>query len=85
MIWPKANVLSGVTMQILARQLKARGIPQQTREIHQSETDRLSAVVMNSWTPAIPIAHIGAHQLENDPAFARVLHDAYVTEPPVQV
>lgn len=84
-IWPKADVLSGVTMQILARQLKARGIPQQAREIHQSETDQLSAVVMNSWTPAIPITHIGEHQLENDPAFARFLHDAYATEPPVQV
>lgn len=85
-IWPEADVLPGVTMQILARQLSARDIPQQTREIHQFDlADHLSAVVMNSWTPAIPVTRLGEHQLYNDPAFVRLLHESYVTEPPTRV
>lgn len=80
-IWPKADLLTGVTMQILTRQLRVRGIPQRTCEIRRSElTDQLAAVVMNSWTPAIPLARIGDHLLAQEPAFARLLHDAYADE-----
>lgn len=85
-IWPEADVLPGVTMQVLTRQLDARGIAQQTRSIRRSElTDRLSAVVMNSWSPAIPLAGLGEHRLKNDPAFTRLLHEAFDAEPPKRV
>jgi branched-subunit amino acid aminotransferase/4-amino-4-deoxychorismate lyase len=84
-IWPEADVLPGVTMQTLARQLDEWAIPQQTREVRQHDlTERMSAAVMNSWTPAIPLARLGKHQLANDPAFTRLLHEAYATEPAVQ-
>ncbi|HEY8722021.1 aminotransferase class IV family protein [Pengzhenrongella sp.] len=80
-IWPRADLLTGVTMQILTRQLRVRGIPQRTCEIRTSElTDQLAAVVMNSWTPAIPLARLGDHRLAQEPAFARLLHDAYADE-----
>lgn len=81
-IWPRADVLPGVTMQILARRLQRLGIPQQTREVRLDElgTHR-SAVVMNSWRPGIPIARIGDRPLGQDPEFARVLHAAYRDEP----
>jgi branched-subunit amino acid aminotransferase/4-amino-4-deoxychorismate lyase len=85
-IWPTADVLPGVTMQTLARRLAARGIPQRSREIRRSDvTDRLSAVVMNSWSPAIPITRLGEHRPANDPAFTRLLHDAYASEPATPV
>lgn len=85
-IWPEADVLPGVTMQILTRQLQARGIPQQTRPIHRSDlTEDLSAVVMNSWSPAIPLARLGERSLASTPDFARLLHEAYDAEPPVLV
>lgn len=81
-IWPEADVLSGVTMQILVRQLDAKGIPQTTRLVRQSDlTESMSAVAMNSWTPGIALTRLGEHQLKNDPAFTRLLHDAYAAEP----
>lgn len=85
-IWPEADVLPGVTMQILIRQLQARGIPQQTRPIRRSDlTEDLSAVVMNSWSPAIPLARLGEQNLANTPDFTRLLHEVYDAEPPVLV
>ena len=85
-IWPEADVLRGVTMQTLARRLTARGVPQRSREIRRSDlTDRLSAVVMNSWTPAVPLSRLGEQQLANDPLFTRLLHEAYASEPPTPV
>ncbi|OZM78463.1 aminotransferase class IV family protein [Pseudonocardia sp. MH-G8] len=80
-IWPEADVLRGVTMQILARRLSARGVPQRSREIRRSDlTDRICAVVMNSWTPAVPITRLGGHRLANDPLITRLLHEAYDSE-----
>lgn len=81
-IWPRAEILPGVTMQILARRLRALGIPQQTQEVRRSELgEHLAAVVMNSWTPGVPVARIGDHLLLQDPEFLRILHAAYAEEP----
>ena len=85
-IWPEADVLPGVTMQTLARRLDARGIPQQARAIRGSDlSERISAVVMNSWTSAVPITRLGEHRLANYPLFTRLLHEAYASEPPTPV
>jgi branched-subunit amino acid aminotransferase/4-amino-4-deoxychorismate lyase len=85
-IWPEADALSGVTMQILVRQLEARGIPQQTRPVRRSDlTENMSAVAMNSWTPGIALTLLGEHRLNNDPTFARLLHDVYAAEPLVRI
>lgn len=82
-IWPRADMLTGVTMQILIRRLRALGITQSHREMRGSDlSTRLSAVVMNSWIPAIPVTRLGGHRLAEDPAFARLLHEAYAAEPP---
>jgi len=81
-IWPRAEVLPGVTMQILARRLDALGVPQRTQEIHPGELDgRLAAAVMNSWTPGLPVARIANRLLGQDQEFIRTLHDAYAEEP----
>ncbi|WP_330447204.1 aminotransferase class IV [Kocuria rhizophila] len=81
-IWPRAEVLPGVTMQILARRLDALGVPQRTEEIRQDDLDgRLAAAVMNSWSPGIPVARIGVRLLGQDQKFIRTLHDAYAAEP----
>ncbi|MBZ2195580.1 aminotransferase class IV family protein [Occultella gossypii] len=85
-IWPQAEVLTGITMQILGRQLTARGVPQLTREIRPEDlTARMSAVVMNSWTPAILVASVGERLLAVDPGFAALLHQAYQDEPALRV
>lgn len=81
-IWPEADILSGVTMQILVRQLEARGVHQNTRPVRRADlTEGLSAVVMNSWTPGIAVTRLGERQLQTDATFTRLLQDAYVAEP----
>lgn len=81
-IWPEAEYLHGVTMQILARRLPALGVPQRTRPIRKTDLSMgLSAVVMNSWTPGISVSRIGDQVMAQDPAFTRLLQTAYETEP----
>ncbi|SDT07351.1 Branched-chain amino acid aminotransferase/4-amino-4-deoxychorismate lyase [Brevibacterium sandarakinum] len=85
-IWPQAEILPGVTMQILARRLRALGISQQTQKVHRSELgEHLAAALMNSWTPGITIAQIGDQALAQEPEFVRILHAAYAGEPLVAV
>lgn len=80
-IWPDADVLPGVTMQILARGLSARGAPQHTCPIRPADlTDQVSAVVMNSWSPGVPVTRVDDRSLAKDPAFARLLHETYEAE-----
>ncbi|QSB04516.1 aminotransferase class IV family protein [Natronoglycomyces albus] len=84
-IWPRADMLQGITMRILSRGLKARGIPQQTREITGADlAEHMSAVVMNSWTPAVPISRIGQRPLALDPAFTQLLHECYSDQTPTR-
>lgn len=81
-IWREAEVLPGVTMQILTPQIEALGTPQQTRSItEESLSTGLSAVVMNSWTPGIQVSRIGNQALAQDPKFTQLLHEAYENEP----
>lgn len=85
-IWPDAELLAGVTMQILARQLRAEGISQETREIRQPDlTQDMSGVVMNSWTPGIGLSRIGSRKLNGKAGLVELLHRAYSAEPPVLV
>lgn len=80
-IWPEAEYLPGVTMQILARRLRNMGVPQVTRAIRMNDiSDRLSAVVMNSWTPAVTVSKIGERSMNEDLTFSRLLHEAYASE-----
>lgn len=85
-IWPRADLLSGVTMQILARRLTARGVPQRTADVRPEDLWAYSAaVVMNSWTPGIAVHRIGDHHFTGDMQFKQVLHDAYLDEAPAAV
>ncbi|MEY8567153.1 aminotransferase class IV [Corynebacteriaceae bacterium 7-707] len=80
-IWPEAAILRGVTMQVLRRQLEAMGVPQQTRPIQPSDVEgHLSAVVMNSWSPGIPVSRLGTVPLDVDDDFPLLLEEAYRNE-----
>ncbi|WP_226361091.1 aminotransferase class IV [Pseudonocardia sp. ICBG1142] len=76
-IWPRADLLVGTTMQIVRRQLHLADVPQDEREVRPSELGGLSAVFMNSWTPAVPITGIGHRELAPDPRFVRRLRNAF--------
>ncbi|MCK2215714.1 aminotransferase class IV family protein [Actinomadura sp. ATCC 31491] len=83
-VWPVAARLGGVTMGVVRRRLAALGVPQLDREVTLDDLPGLAgAVVMNSWTPAVPVHRIGAADLPPAPSFVKLLHRAYQDEPPV--
>ncbi|MHA6618736.1 aminotransferase class IV family protein [Pseudonocardia sp. DLS-67] len=81
-VWPEAEVLPGITMQILRRQLDGLDVPQQEKEITLADLPALSgAVVMNSWTPGVAVRRIGPVPVPGAPDFLALLHRAYAAEP----
>lgn len=80
-IWPRADVLPGITMRIAARRLAERGVAQRTQEVREDDLRGLSAVVMNSWTPAIPLSALGSRELVPNEDFVSLLHNAHGTDP----
>jgi branched-subunit amino acid aminotransferase/4-amino-4-deoxychorismate lyase len=85
-VWPKAARLSGVTMGILRRQLEAIDVRQREEAISLRDLNELKgAVVMNSWTPAVPVSHIGSIALPSAPKFIDILRTAYEQEPLVEI
>lgn len=81
-VWPVADVLGGVTMGIVRRQLTTRGVPQRDAEVTPADLAGLTgAVVMNSWTPGVAVHRIGDVPVPAAPDFLAALHDAYVAEP----
>ncbi|MFE6686360.1 aminotransferase class IV family protein [Streptomyces sp. NPDC057743] len=81
-VWPEAAVLGGSTMGIVRRQLARAGVPQRVQEITAADLPALAgAVVMNSWTPGVPVHRIDAVPLPAAPTFLELLHRAYQEEP----
>jgi branched-subunit amino acid aminotransferase/4-amino-4-deoxychorismate lyase len=81
-VWPVADVLGGITMGIVRRQLDRLGIPQRAQEITLADLPALSgAAVMNSWTPGVPVDRVDSVRLPGAPRFLELLHTAYEAEP----
>jgi branched-subunit amino acid aminotransferase/4-amino-4-deoxychorismate lyase len=81
-VWPEAEMLTGTTMGIVRRRLDSLGVPQHVRPIRPADLPGLAgAVVMNSWTPAVPVSRIGSVRLPEAPAFEAALRRAYEAEP----
>ncbi|MEV4097825.1 aminotransferase class IV family protein [Streptosporangium saharense] len=81
-VWPDAEKLGGITMGIVRRRLEHLGVPQRVQEITLADLPTLTgAVVMNSWSPGIPVTRIGHVPLPEAPAFVETLHEAYQSEP----
>jgi branched-subunit amino acid aminotransferase/4-amino-4-deoxychorismate lyase len=81
-VWPAAEVLGGITMSIVRRQLDRLGVPQRVQEVTLADLPRLAGgVVMNSWTPGVAVRRIGPVTLPEAPSFLDLLHKAYESEP----
>jgi len=81
-VWPEAEMLIGTTMAIVRRQLDRLGVPQRVQEVTLADLPALAgAVVMNSWTPGVPVHRIDSVSLPEAPSFVRTLHRAYEAEP----
>jgi branched-subunit amino acid aminotransferase/4-amino-4-deoxychorismate lyase len=80
-VWPEADMLDGITQQIVRRQLVRLGVPQRVQEVTLDDLPALAgAVVMNSWTPGIPVSRIDKVSLPEAPEFLELLHRAYQEE-----
>lgn len=85
-IWPKADMLDGVTQQIVLRQLKRMGVPQAHQALTLENLAHVSAgAVMNSWTPGVAVGSFGQTDVPVAPEFIELLHRAYQAEPEVAV
>ncbi|UTV53506.1 aminotransferase class IV family protein [Burkholderia arboris] len=83
-VWPVADMLGGVTMGILRRQLARLGIAQHDREVTPADLPSMAgAVVMNSWTPGIAVHRLGTAALPESSSLAVLLRRSYEQEPPV--
>lgn len=81
-VWPQAAMLTGTTMAIVRRQLDRLGVAQHERAVTLADLPALSgAVVMNSWTPGVPVSRIASVDLPEAPSFLALLHQAYRAEP----
>lgn len=82
LVWPRAAMLRGTTMSIVMRQLERMGIGQQFQDIRLDALPAFKgAVVMNSWTPAVPVRSLAAIEMPVAPEFVDLLHRAYAQEP----
>lgn len=85
-VWPEAEMLAGITMQIVQRQLKTLGVAQRQRPVTRESVRRLAgAAVMNSWTPGVPVSALGAQTIPVSERFLGLLRRAYQLEPAVPV
>lgn len=80
-IWPEADLLPGITMGILRRQLAGLGIVQRNAPVRLDALGSLTGcVVMNSWTPAVAVSAIGAATFPQSDALVTRLQRAYRAE-----
>lgn len=85
-VWPVADMLTGVTMGILKRQLTELGVPQRELAVTPEIVGGFAgAVVMNSWTPGISINSIADTTIPAAPLFVQLLRTAYLREPEVEI
>ena len=83
-VWPDAEMLPGITMASVRRQLERLGVPQLTQGVTVADLEGLQgAVVMNSWTPGVAVHQIGPVAVPHAPEFVELLHRAYRNEPVV--
>ncbi|MCG8692630.1 MAG: aminotransferase class IV family protein [Minwuiales bacterium] len=82
-VWPEAEMLGGITMGIVRRQLDSLGVPQRVQAVTIDELATFAGcVVMNSLTPGVAVHRISSVPLPEAPAFLDLLHRAYQAEPP---
>lgn len=76
-LWPRAEYLTGTTMGILRRRLP---VPQKTVDLRPEDLAGLAGVVMNSWTPAVPLSRVGDVELADAGEFTGLLREAFDRE-----
>jgi branched-subunit amino acid aminotransferase/4-amino-4-deoxychorismate lyase len=76
-LWPAAPVLDGITMQILERQLPARGVPSRRIPVDTSGLRSFRAAFVTNARGIAPVAQIDDLSLPVDAALLATLTEAY--------
>ncbi|MGW7538165.1 aminotransferase class IV [Amycolatopsis sp. NPDC054798] len=81
-VWPEAEVLPGITYLVLAEQLRAAGVPQETRPVYPAELPEVDAMFLtNSTTIGRLVASVDDVPLRTSPAAPELLTAAYEAAP----
>jgi branched-subunit amino acid aminotransferase/4-amino-4-deoxychorismate lyase len=68
LVWPRAALLVGITMQLIQTRLEARGVEVETRPIRLDDVGSFRSVFLaNSTTPCRPIERINGTSVPVDP------------------
>ncbi|MFE3454517.1 aminotransferase class IV [Nonomuraea sp. NPDC059194] len=76
-IWPDAPMLSGITMQLMERALRAAGIPQERRPVRVADLGSCEAVFLTNSRGVVMVGRLEQDALKLDDAFAARLLGLY--------
>ncbi|WP_292051276.1 MULTISPECIES: aminotransferase class IV [unclassified Brevundimonas] len=81
-IWPRGDILDGVTRRLIARGLEKRGITQRTQRVTLEDLERFQgAFLCNAATPAASISSIDGHRFTGNPAMMQAIRAAWQDQP----
>ncbi|WP_245574074.1 aminotransferase class IV family protein [Amycolatopsis nigrescens] len=81
-VFPDAPALPGISLQLLRKGLRAKGVPVESREVRLSDLAGFDTTfVTNSATVGQPIASVDDVPLKLDPAHLAIVRDAYDSLP----
>jgi branched-subunit amino acid aminotransferase/4-amino-4-deoxychorismate lyase len=82
-VWPDAPALRGISMQLIDRGLRARGVPSGSRRIAHADVGAFrSAFLTNSSCAVRPVAEIDGVRFEVDAELDAMLEAAYASNAP---
>ncbi|HKE46584.1 MAG TPA: aminotransferase class IV family protein [Rhodanobacteraceae bacterium] len=81
-VWPDAPALAGITMQLLQKALRGRGIATASRRVALADVGLFrSAFLCNTSCIALPVASIDGVELAVDPKLVALLEACYADNP----
>lgn len=81
-LWPKAEVLPGVTMRLIERSLRERSVPSVTMPVAAGAIDAVHAAFATNVSVGVqPISAINGHEFPADAPIIATLRDAYFALP----
>jgi branched-subunit amino acid aminotransferase/4-amino-4-deoxychorismate lyase len=80
-VWPDAPALAGITMQVLAAALAARGVPSRSRSVRVADLASFGTVFVTNSRGIAAVACVDGRTLPVDGEFVRTVDAAYASVP----
>ncbi|HUN33589.1 MAG TPA: aminotransferase class IV [Trebonia sp.] len=84
-IWPEARKLDGITMLVLQRELKARGVPQAETIVRVQDLPDYDGMILCNSRGWAPVGRVDDTPIRHDDAFTDVIAAAYADCPLDQI